>query len=97
MTMTPLLENTPIDNTLATLGSNVTYTGATTTTLGWMLSSQFGIAVGVLIGVLGFALNFYYSRKRDQREQEAHAALMRFHHDETKLENKLQWVIEDGK
>lgn len=70
------MEQNTMDASLATLGSNTTYTGATTTTISWMLSSEFGIAVGVLIGVLGFIMNLYYSRKRDQREQAAHDAFM---------------------
>lgn len=70
------MEQNTMDASLATLGSNTTYTGATTTTVSWLLSSEFGIAVGVFIGVLGFAMNWYYSRRRDQREQAAHDAFM---------------------
>lgn len=71
-----ILEQNTMDTSLATLGSNTTYTGATTTTVSWMLSSEFGIAMGIFIGVLGFAMNWYYSRKRDQREQAVHDAFM---------------------
>ena len=71
-----LMEQNTMDTSLATLGSNTTYPGATTTTVSWMLSSEFGIAMGIFIGVLGFAMNWYYSRKRDQREQAAHDAFM---------------------
>lgn len=73
------LEQEAGDTLLAAVGSKATYTGAGTTTFSWMFSSEFGIAVGVLIGVLGFLLNWYYSRRRDQRELEVHRVLMDFH------------------
>ena len=66
-----------IDATLAAAGSKATYTGAGAFTVGWFLSSEFGIFVGLLLGVGGFILNWYYSRKRDRREQEAHERRMR--------------------
>lgn len=86
-----MVDQGTVETALAAVGSKATYTGATATTFGWVLSSEFGIAVGVLIGILGFLLNWYYSRKRDQREQAAHAVLMRFHKEsEYRLLMKLQ-------
>ena len=73
------LEQTTLDTTMAAIGSKATYTGATATTFSWMLSSEFGIAVGMFIGCLGFALNWYYSRKRDRREQDIHDVVMMEH------------------
>lgn len=73
------LEQSTVDTTMAAIGSKTTYTGAVGTSLSWLFSSEFGIAAGVLLGLLGFALNWYYSRKRDQREQHAHEALMKLH------------------
>ena len=87
--MTTQLDYT-VDTTMAAIGSKATYTGATATTFSWMFSSEFGIAAGVLIGILGFALNWYYSRKRDQREQIAHDMLMSLEDEnETKAMAKL--------
>jgi hypothetical protein len=66
-----------IDVTLAAIGSKATYTGAGATFVGWILSSQFGVLAGVLIGALGLLLNFYFRRRQDAREQQEHEARMR--------------------
>ena len=65
-----------LDATMADLGSKATYTGAGGTGLGWLLSSEGGILVGILLAVAGFLLNWYFSVKKDKREQAAHEALM---------------------
>ena len=41
------------------------------------MSSEFGFLAGVVIGVAGFLMTWYYNRKRDKREQEAHEKRMR--------------------
>ena len=82
---------------MATIGSKTTYTGAAGTTLSWLFSSEFGIAAGVLIGILGFALNWYYSRRRDQRAQAVHEVLMKFRDDmEASKFMKLHGSLNDG-
>jgi MFS superfamily sulfate permease-like transporter len=68
-----------VDATLATVGTKATYTGAGTFTVGWLLSSEFGILVGIVIGVAGLAMQFYYSRKKDKREQAEHEQKMRLY------------------
>lgn len=65
-----------VDATLAAAGTKATYTGAGTFTVGWLLSSEFGILVGIVIGVAGLVMQFYYSRKKDKREQAEHDARM---------------------
>ena len=66
-----------IEATLAASGAKLTYTGAGAASISWFLSSEFGILVGVVIGVCGFLVQLYYSHKRDRREQEAHERRMR--------------------
>lgn len=61
-----------IEVSIASLGSKATYTGAGTSILGWLMSSEFGILVGVVVGVAGFAVNWYYKHKQHVREQEEH-------------------------
>lgn len=83
---------------MSTIGSKTTYTGAAGTTFSWIFSSEFGIAAGVLIGILGFALNWYYSRKRDQREQAVHEVLMNFKDNmEANKFMKIHGSLNDGK
>ena len=69
--MTPE-QHAAIDATLASAGSKATYTGATTSILGWVLSSEFGILFGIMLGLGGFIVNWYYKHKQDRREQEEH-------------------------
>lgn len=76
-----------IEATLATAGSKATYTGAGMTIGGWALSNEFAVLFGMLIGVLGLAVNWYYKHKltmaeiklkeeQAAREREVHAAKM---------------------
>lgn len=66
-----------VDTTIATVASKATYTGATTSVLSWLMSSEFGILVGIILGVSGFLVNWYYKHKHDKREQEAHDQRMK--------------------
>lgn len=61
-----------VDTTMAAIGSKATYTGAGASILGWLMSSQAGILFGILIGVGGFLVNWYYRHKEDKRRQEEH-------------------------
>jgi hypothetical protein len=62
--------------TMATAGSKATYTGASTSAVAWMLSSEFGILFGVMLGVGGFIVNLYFKYKQDKREQVLHEKKM---------------------
>lgn len=73
--MTPE-QHATLDATLASVGSKATYTGATTSVLGWVLSSEFGILLGVTLGIGGFIVNWYYKYKQDRREQLEHERRM---------------------
>jgi hypothetical protein len=76
-----------IEATLAATGSKATYTGAGMTIGGWFLSSEFAVLMGMLMGVAGLLVNWYYKHKltmaqirlqeeQAAREREAHAARM---------------------
>ena len=60
------------ETTMAAVGSKATYGGASATVASWFLSSEFGMLMGILIGVAGLAINFYYKHKDDKRKQEEH-------------------------
>lgn len=61
-----------IDATMAAIGSKATYTGAGASIVGWLTSSQAGIMFGILLGVGGFLVNWYYRHKEDKRQQAEH-------------------------
>lgn len=61
---------------MAAIGTKATYTGATTSVVGWILSSQFGVLFGLLLGLAGFLINWYYRHKQDKREQAEHERRM---------------------
>lgn len=67
---------TAIDATAATIGAKVAYTGATTTVGSWLLSSEFGVMAGLLIGVIGLLTNWYFQHRRDKREELEHQRRM---------------------
>ena len=61
-----------VDATLAAIGSKATYTGAGASIVGWLTSSQAGILFGIILGVGGFLVNWYYRAKEDRRQQAEH-------------------------
>ena len=73
--MTPDHQST-VDATMAALGTKATYTGATTSVVGWILSSQFGVLFGLMLGLAGFLINWYYRHKEDKRQQAEHERRM---------------------
>ena len=66
-----------VEAALAASGAKATYGGAVTVGLGWLLSSQFAVLVGAVIGVAGFAVQWYYRWRTDQREQAEHEQRMK--------------------
>lgn len=65
-----------IETTAAAVGSKATYTGAGMTLSGWLLSSEFAVLAGLVLGVAGFLVNWYYKYKADKRMQREHEARM---------------------
>lgn len=70
-------EQGAFDTTMAAIGSKATYTGAGASILGWIMSSEFGILLGIILGVAGFMVNWYYKYKQDKRDQELHEQRMK--------------------
>jgi hypothetical protein len=69
--MTPEQQAT-FEATMAAAGSKATYTGAGASFMGWVLSSEFGVFIGLMLGVGGFCINWYYKAKEDKRQQAEH-------------------------
>lgn len=65
-----------IDAAVAAAGSKATYAGAGGAGLGWLLSSEMGVLIGVIIGIAGLAVNFYFKRREDRRLSEEHELRM---------------------
>lgn len=68
-----------VDGALAALGSKATYGGAGASFAGWLLSSEFAVLAGLVLGVAGFLVNWYYRHKADKRGMAEHAAKMGFY------------------
>lgn len=54
----------------ASVASKTTTAGAGLAGLGWWFSSEAAVAVGILLGVVGFFANVYFQRRRDKRDAE---------------------------
>lgn len=65
-----------IDAAVAAVGSKATYAGATASATSWLLSSEAGVLAGIVVGVCGLAVNFYFKRREDARLQAEHDARM---------------------
>lgn len=59
------------------VGHGMTYGGGTTAVLFGMDANTLGVIAGVVIGILGLLITWYFQRRRDQREQAEHAARMK--------------------
>jgi hypothetical protein len=65
------------DAAMAAAGSKTTYAGASTSIAGWALSSEIGVLVGIVLGIVGLSINWYYRAKQDRREQAEHERRMK--------------------
>ena len=70
------VKQTTLDATLAAVGSKATYTGAGTSVLGWWASSEAGVIIGIVLGIIGLAFNWYFRRREDYRQEAEHQARM---------------------
>lgn len=74
-----------LDAAAASVASKTTYAGASLTVSSWLLSSEFGVLVGILIGVVGLAVQIVFKYREDSRNAAAHKAEMREHERRMKL------------
>lgn len=70
------MEKEAIEAAVTTVASKSTYGGAATSLLGWMVSSQATVLVGLAVAVGGFIVNWYYKREANKRALELHAAML---------------------
>lgn len=67
-----MMKEQTVEATISAAASKATYTGAGTSVMGWVLSSEFTILIGLLVAVGGFFVNWYYRHKEDKRQQAEH-------------------------
>jgi hypothetical protein len=65
------------DAGIAAAASKSTYTGSGLMITGWLFSSEAAILVGMVVGVLGLAVNVYFRVKQDRREEREHKKRMK--------------------
>jgi|AntAceMinimDraft_16_1070373.scaffolds.fasta_scaffold879875_1 hypothetical protein len=66
-----------IEATVASIASKATYTGAGVTIGGGVMLSEVAVIVGMVMGVLGLLLNWYYRAKDDRRAVIEHERRMK--------------------
>lgn len=60
------------DASIAAAASKSTYTGSGLMITGWLLSSEMAVLVGMVVGIVGLAVNVYFRIRQDKREQALH-------------------------
>lgn len=71
------MSNQAVEAAISAGASKVTYGGAGTVGIGWLLSNEATVLAGLLIAVAGFAVNWYYRAKQDRRAEAEHKAHMK--------------------
>ena len=61
-----------IDQAITSMSAKATYAGSASTVFGWLLSSEFAVLMGIILGVAGLIVNIYYKKKEDARAQAWH-------------------------
>lgn len=65
-----------LDATAALVGHKMAQGGGWGAFIAWMLSERGVALAGIVIGIVGLCIQWYYRRKQDRREQEAHERRM---------------------
>jgi hypothetical protein len=63
--------------TQITISKIATQGGAVTSVGGWLLSNEFAVVAGLVVGVVGLAVNWFYRHRQDRRDEREHRARMR--------------------
>lgn len=71
------VKETATEATVAAIANKVTYAGGTTAFFGGLTANELAAIGGLIVAVLGLAVQWYYKRKADRREAEFHAERLR--------------------
>lgn len=63
------MKNEAAELVVASAASKSTYAGAASMFFGWVASSEAAIVIGMVVGVLGLLINWYYKAKADRRAE----------------------------
>lgn len=74
-----------LEATAAAVGSKATYAGSTTSVLGWLMSNEFAVISGIVLGLAGLTVNWYYKLKADRRT----AAYKAIENERAEVEHRL--------
>lgn len=67
-------------STAASAATKVTYGGSAAAMGGWFLSNEFAVLMGLVIGVAGFVVNWYYRHKEYKlKERESLSRMTEFY------------------
>ena len=66
-----------IEESVVSAANKATYTGAGITISGGILLSEIAVILGMVIGVLGLLVNWYYKAKEDKRSAAEHERRMK--------------------
>jgi hypothetical protein len=66
-----------LDATVTSISSKAAGAGSVVTVVSWWQSSNLGMWAGILIGVLGLLVNWYYKHRSNARADAAHNIRMR--------------------
>lgn len=64
------------ETTAIETADKLTIAGSASTVVGWITSSDFGVLAGILIGVVGLLINWYFKHRQDKRAESSHRAYM---------------------
>lgn len=79
------MQRETLETTAAALGSKATYAGSTTSIVGWLMSNEFAVVSGMMLGLVGLLINWYYKRKADRRT----AAYKALENERAEVEHRL--------
>lgn len=69
-------EEHALEAAIAASASKATYGGVASIGLGWLVSSESAVLFGIIVGVTGLGVNWYYKAKADRRHEREHLARM---------------------